>query len=108
MGWSKGQASLASAVRNGGDAAVVLVAATVEDDRVDTGSLGALGDELADLLGLGGLVTLEDVLEQLVGEIVDETDEVVDTREEAKREAEESDLTIEESEDRIELDEEKA
>ena len=59
MGWSKGQASLASAVRNSGDAAVVLVAATVEDDLVDTRSLGALGDELADLLGLGGLVTLE-------------------------------------------------
>lgn len=31
-----------------------------------------------------GLVTLEDVLEQLVGEIVDETDEVVDLQEEAK------------------------
>src|SRR5690349_377778 len=57
--WSQGQPAFPSAVRDGGDATVVLVAAAVEDDGVDAGGLRALGDELADLLGLGGLVTVE-------------------------------------------------
>jgi hypothetical protein len=41
--------ALAGAVGQRRDAAVVLVAAAVEDDALDAGSLGALGDELADL-----------------------------------------------------------
>ena len=46
---SERQPALAGAVGQGRDAAVVLVAGAVEDDAVDAGGLGALGDELADL-----------------------------------------------------------
>jgi len=38
---------------------VVLVTTTVEDNSFDAGSLGTLGDELANALGLGSLVTVE-------------------------------------------------
>src|SRR3954471_6396951 len=49
------QAALAGAVRQGRDATGVLVAGAVEDHALDTGGLGALGDELTDGLGLVGL-----------------------------------------------------
>src|SRR5262249_37160404 len=55
-GSSQGQPSLAGAVRDRRDPAVVLVAATVEHHGLDAGGLGPLGHELADLLGLGRLV----------------------------------------------------
>src|SRR5688572_19758786 len=45
-------------VRQCGDAAVVTIAAAVEDDRRDALLLRALRDEGADLLGPGGLVAL--------------------------------------------------
>src|SRR5579859_3164414 len=37
---------------------MVLVAATVEHDRADAGLLSPVGEQLADLAGLGGLVSL--------------------------------------------------
>ena len=45
--------------------------------------------------GTSGLVTLEDVLEELVGEIVDETDDFVDNRAEARRQHNASDIEVE-------------
>ena len=56
---SQGQTTFTGAVRDGGDPTGVLVAATVEDDSLDTGRLGAGRDQLADLAGLGGLVAVE-------------------------------------------------
>ena len=56
---SQCQPTFTCAVSDGGDAAVVLVAAAVEDHSFNTGSLGTLGDELADALGLGRLVAVE-------------------------------------------------
>src|SRR5262245_15012180 len=56
---SEGQAALTGGIGQGRDATVVLVARTVEDHGLDARALCALGHELADLLGLGGLVALE-------------------------------------------------
>src|SRR3954453_6620860 len=56
---SEAQAALTGAVRQGRDATVVLVAGPVEDHAVDPGRLGPLDHQLADLLGLGGLVAVE-------------------------------------------------
>src|SRR5690606_1167990 len=50
------QAPFARTLRDGGDAAVVLVATAVEHDRGDAGVQGPARDELADLAGLGRLV----------------------------------------------------
>src|SRR5215218_5745848 len=47
-----GQAALAGAVREGRDAAVVLVAAAVEHGGLDAGGLRTLGQQLAGLRGL--------------------------------------------------------
>src|SRR5699024_6334193 len=55
---SQCQAPFAGTVGHRGDAAVVPVATTVEDDRGGARLLGALCDEPADLLGLLGLVAL--------------------------------------------------
>src|SRR4051794_35300348 len=59
VGWSEAQAAFAGAIGQGSDAAVVLVTCTVEDHGVDARALGTLRHELSDLLGLGGLVTLQ-------------------------------------------------
>src|SRR6478752_283748 len=56
---SQGQTAFAGALGDRRDTAVVLVATTVEHDGLDTGVLGTGGHELADLLGLGRLVTVE-------------------------------------------------
>src|SRR5690606_21924707 len=53
---SQRQTAFAGAVGDRSHPTVVLVAAAVEDHGVDPGGLGTLGDELADLAGLGGLV----------------------------------------------------
>src|SRR3954452_3142135 len=55
---SEVQSALAGTVGQGGDPPRVPVAATVEDDRGDTGGLGPLGDQGADLAGERGLVAL--------------------------------------------------
>src|SRR4051812_11957886 len=53
------QASLAGGVGQRRDPPVVAEATVVEDDGLDTGGLGPVGDELADLGGLGLLVALD-------------------------------------------------
>src|SRR3954469_16666164 len=47
-----GESALADALREGLDAAVVLVAAAIEHRALEAGRLGALGEHLARLLGL--------------------------------------------------------
>src|SRR3954447_17364802 len=80
---SEGQAALTGGIGQGRDTAVVLVAGAVEDHAVDSGGLGTFGDELADLLGLGGLVTVEAAQvglharrgdQRVAGEVVDDLD----------------------------------
>src|SRR3954452_4307765 len=55
---SEVQPALAGAVGQGGDPPGVPVAATVEDDGGDAGGLRPLGDQRADLTGVGTLVAL--------------------------------------------------
>jgi small subunit ribosomal protein S5 len=64
-------------------ATVELVAGTIEDHGLDAGGLGPLGDQLADLLGLGGLVASERAQvglharggdQRVAGEVVDHLD----------------------------------
>src|SRR6478672_4663249 len=58
-GSSQSQPTLAGTVGDRRDTAVVAVATTVEHDGLDAGSLRTLGEELADLAGLGRLVAVE-------------------------------------------------
>src|SRR3954454_7279302 len=83
---SQDQPRLAGAVGDGRDPAGVAVATPVEHDRLDAGVLGALGHQLADLLGLGGLVALEAAQvglhrgrrgQRVAGHVVDDLDEDV-------------------------------
>ena len=60
------QAALAGGVGEGLDAAVVLVAAAVEDRGLDAGGLGALGEQRADA---GGLLHLGEALEVALGPV---------------------------------------
>ena len=57
-GAQRGQRGGGDRQGRGRDAAVVLVARAIEDDGLDARALGPLGHQLADLLGLGGLVAL--------------------------------------------------
>src|SRR6185369_9400047 len=63
---SEVQAVLAGRIGERREPAVVLVPAAVEDDRGDTGRLGPLGHQLADLAGGGGLVA-DDLRVQVPG-----------------------------------------
>src|SRR3954451_18173981 len=56
---SEGQAALTGGIGEGRDAAVGLVSRAGEDDGLDASAPRPLGHQLADLLGLGGLVALE-------------------------------------------------
>ena len=56
---SQVQSTFASSVGDRCHASCVAAATAVEYNGVDAGGLGALGNELADLARLGGLVTVE-------------------------------------------------
>src|SRR5450631_3755633 len=56
---SQGQTALARTVSQRRDTAVVTVATAVKDNRIDTGALGPLSEQLANLARLGGLVAVE-------------------------------------------------
>src|SRR4051794_16887028 len=86
---SQGQTAFAGALGDRRDPTVVLVATTVEHDRLDTGVLGTGGDELADPLGLGRLVPVEGAQvglhrrrrgHGLADRVVDDLDEEVTAR----------------------------